>query len=175
MGNWLDIVIVATTLIVVYLGARMGLARAMATALGAGAAAILLSQEQTEIALALSGPVSSSLAGELFGLLALPFAVFVGAVVLGFTLRGMLRFLFLGSLDRALGSALGLVLAVVMWLFLVEEMAPVAGAGVEEAVAESYLAHYIIGNGAPIMSMLSKIVEDSPASALVIRVISSIS
>ena len=153
----------------------MGLVRAMAAALGAGAGAILISRELREIELVLSGPVSSSQAGQLIGLLALPLAVFAGAVVLGFVLRGVVRFLFLGWLDRGLGTALGLVLAAGMWLFLVETMAPMAGSGVEKVVAESHLAYYIIDNGPPIMKMLSEVVTDSPASALVIRVVSSVS
>ena len=137
MFSWLDIVVVTSTLTVAYLGARLGVVRAAALLTGVAAAAILASRQQ-EIGLLADAPF-----GETIASLALPAAAFIGAVVAGVILRRVISILFLGWLDRALGGAVGLALAVGMFFVLVEFVAPLAGAQIDDAVADSFLAQTI--------------------------------
>ena len=174
MGNWLDIVIVITTNMVGYIGLRTGLVRTLAVLSGIGVAALLASQQYEEIALLVSGPITSTEVGELASLLALPLAGCIGAVVLGLVARRILRFLFLGWLDRALGSAMGLMLAIGIWQFVAEVAAPLAGPHVDEAVASSYVAQLMADNAHQLVDALSGDFGNFPGSALVVRGLSSL-
>ena len=174
MGNWLDIVIVITAMTVGYFGLRLGLVGTLAVLSGVGVAALLASQQYEEIALLVTGPVSSAEVGQLASLLALPLAGFIGAVVLGLVARRVLRFLFLGWLDRALGGAMGLMLAVGIWYFVVEVVAPLAGPHVDEAVAGSYVAQLMADNAPQVMEALSGEIGNFPGSTLVARGLSSV-
>ena len=174
MGNWLDIIIVMTTLITGYVGLRMGLVVTLASMAGAGFGTFLAVQDQEGIVLSVSRPISFEGLGELAGFLVVPIVVFVGAVVLGLVLRRVLRCVYLGWLDGALGGALGLVLAVVIWFVLVQTFAAVPNPAMSGVVADSYIARLMDDNAPQITELLSDEMDGFPGSTLVTRAISSV-
>ena len=160
MENWLDIVIIFTTLVVGFLGWRMGAVRTFAVAAGAAGGAYFASQHKQWLATYVGEVISNSQVSEVLSFAAIAVGVFITSVLIGRILHRVLRLFFIGWLDRASGGVIGLGVTLALWLFALGTLTPLAGPKIEEFVALSYIAQFMADHGPQLVVLLPQPVQE---------------
>jgi membrane protein required for colicin V production len=157
--NWVDITILAVTVVSTLMGMFWGLIRQIIAIFGLVGGIMIAGRFYEPVAEVLNGKDGSGLVADanwariiaFVGILII-FSLALGAV--GSVLRVLAKILFLGWLDHLLGGLLGLLMAItlVVPLLVVPTVFPVPG--LSDAVRSSQVAHWFSGYVPVVLSML---------------------
>jgi membrane protein required for colicin V production len=142
--NWLDIVIVIALVLAVFGGLKNGLVNGVVTLAGLIIGIVLAGRYSDALGAVL--PASWGAAANIAGFAIIVIVVLLIGMVVGKLLRGVLKAIMLGWLDRLGGAVFGLLLAAFFWgglLAVLSKYADSLGSfGVK--IADSVLAEFLL-------------------------------
>lgn len=112
--NWLDYVIIATWGLGFFVGWRMGLFGAIFTTGGLIVGVLLAARLSDNVSELITDSVTSDTLATVVAYAIILFAVFLVAQVLRFTVKGIMKLVFLGWVDTVGALTLGLVIGVIL-------------------------------------------------------------
>ena len=112
--NWLDIVIIVTWALGLFVGWRTGLFGAIFTAGGLVVGVLIAGRLADDVSELITDSVSSDSLATVIAYGIIIFVVFIGAQILRTIVKGIMKMVLLGWVDGLGGIALGLVMGVVL-------------------------------------------------------------
>ena len=164
MISWLEIFIPLTALLTGYLGWRLGVARLGAIGVGAVASVLVAKSYYPGIAVQLSGLISHQELAEIISFVGLACGVFIATLAVGLVARRLVSLLFLGWLDSSFGAVLGVGIAATLWFVGLDFSTPYLSEGLNEAVAYSEVAQFLLIGFPKVISFLPLSMEAFVAS-----------
>jgi len=142
--NWLDIVIVVALVVAVFGGLKNGLIKGVLTLAGLIIGIVLAGRYYEALGAVL--PAGWGAAANIVGFVIILALVMLVAMIAAFILRGVLKAIMLGWLDRLGGAVFGVLLAVFFWGGLLAVLSQYAGSlgSFGDIVAGSILAEFLL-------------------------------
>ena len=143
--NWLDIVIIIAMLLAVFGGLKNGLVKGVVTLAGLIIGIVLAGRYYQTLGALL--PANWGGAADIVGFVIVLAVVMLVAAVIAFLLRGVLKAIMLGWLDRLGGAVFGLLMAAFSWGALLAILGKYAGSlgFFSDIIAGSALASFLLG------------------------------
>ena len=158
--NFIDIIVLITAGISLYIGWKVGLIQALASLAGIVLAIILSTQMFYKMASAFSGITDSQNAANVLGFLTIFLLVLIGAGISGSFLRKIIRIFMLGWLDQMGGAILGVILAftVLSTLLTVVDSFPILD--MDESINDATLGRFLTDDFASLLRFPNLLPDD---------------
>ena len=144
--NWVDIVIIVTVSISMFIGWRMSIIRLIALVIGVGLGGVIGFQFYKEVAGLLEDLISNTNIANIIAFSAIFLACLIIANIIGSSLRKILQLLFLGWVDKLAGATLGFLISIMALSYLADNAIAYSVASLDKAVHNSTLGPYLVEN-----------------------------
>ena len=159
--NWLDIVIIVTWALGLFVGWRIGLFGAIFTAGGLVVGVLIAGRLADDVSELITDSVSSDSLATVIAYGIIIFVVFIGAQILRAVVKGIMKMVLLGWVDGLGGIALGLVMGVVLSGAFITALARYSSDLPKELLDKAPIAIYVAIDRSGIQDKLHAALVDS--------------